>query len=76
MSLHFLSPKNIEKENYRKFVSYCLSEARRAIAYACKDAVLRDNESYREWMLSAVDFLVDADDARNRCSTIPWRLHK
>lgn len=74
MSLKFLSPKNAKKSQYKYHILYCLSEARRAVAFAYKDAVLRNNESYREWMLSAVDFLTDAEETRIKYAKIPWRM--
>lgn len=57
---------------YQERTRYWIREARRALSFAEQERVLRDRESYVDWMGNATWLLTEAAAWREIARTIPW----
>jgi hypothetical protein len=66
------STKTSKRLSLQSETRYYLIEARRALAFAAKDNILRDKQSYANWVENAIELLQEAERCRKEALLVPW----
>lgn len=65
--------KNQSKVFHHRNTQIALKEARRAIAFANKEFVLKNRQSYIDWMINALDFFLEAKACKDESLKLSWK---
>lgn len=60
------------RREFQRQTKYLLSEARRSLAFAQKDYILRNRLQYIIWMENALELFLEAYAARQKALSFPW----